>query len=248
MRLIVGISGASGVILGYEMLKALKLLPDCEVHLVVTEGAVKNFECETDLTVQDVCTLADVVHSNKNMAASISSGSFKTDGMIVIPCSMKTVAGIAAGYTDNLLLRSADVCLKEGRKVVIVPREMPLSRLHLRNIKEAADYGCVVVPPMLTFYNGSNSVEKQMQHIIGKVLMQFGIDYKHFVAWIGVVLYAGNVFLLWSGYDHFSAQHHHDRQTFRRLLHPTNIRPTDSSNGFKLPYNIRPECPKLGSL
>ena len=194
MRLIVGISGASGVILGYEMLKALKLLPDCEVHLVVTEGAVKNFECETDLTVQDVCTLADVVHSNKNMAASISSGSFKTDGMIVIPCSMKTVAGIAAGYTDNLLLRSADVCLKEGRKVVILPREMPLSRLHLRNIKEAADYGCVVatpttirivVPPMLTFYNGSNSVEKQMQHIIGKVLMQFGIDYKHFVAWKG---------------------------------------------------------------
>lgn len=185
MRLIVGISGASGVILGYEMLKALKLLPDCEVHLVVTEGAVKNFECETDLTVQDVCTLADVVHSNKNMAASISSGSFKTDGMIVIPCSMKTVAGIAAGYTDNLLLRSADVCLKEGRKVVILPREMPLSRLHLRNIKEAADYGCIVVPPMLTFYNGSNSVEKQMQHIIGKVLMQFGIDYKHFVAWKG---------------------------------------------------------------
>lgn len=175
MRLIVGISGASGVILGYEMLKALKLLPDCEVHLVVTEGAVKNFECETDLTVQDVCALADVVHSNKNMAASISSGSFKTDGMIVIPCSMKTVAGIAAGYADNLLLRSADVCLKEGRKVVIVPREMPLSRLHLRNIKEASDYGCVVVPPMLTFYNGSNSVEKQMQHIIGKVLMQFGI-------------------------------------------------------------------------
>lgn len=88
------------------------------------------------------------------MAASISSGSFKTDGMIVIPCSMKTVAGIAAGYTDNLLLRSADVCLKEGRKVVIVPREMPLSRLHLRNIKEAADYGCVVVPPMLTFTMG----------------------------------------------------------------------------------------------
>ena len=146
MRLIVGISGASGVILGYEMLKALKLLPDCEVHLVVTEGAVKNFECETD-----VCALADVVHSNKNMAASISSGSFKTDGMIVIPCSMKTVAGIAAGYADNLLLRSADVCLKEGRKVVIVPREMPLSRLHLRNIKEASDYGCVVVPPMISF-------------------------------------------------------------------------------------------------
>ena len=185
MRLIVGISGASGVILGYEMLKALKLLPDCEVHLVVTEGAVKNFECETDLTVQDVCALADVVHSNKNMAASISSGSFKTDGMIVIPCSMKTVAGIAAGYADNLLLRSADVCLKEGRKVVIVPREMPLSRLHLRNIKEAADYGCVVVPPMLTFYNCPENIGDIADHVLGKALMQFDIIPPGFRPWGG---------------------------------------------------------------
>ncbi len=185
MRLIVGISGASGVILGYEMLKALKQLTACEIHLVYTEGAVKNFSCETNIAIDDLRALADVVHDNKNMAASISSGSFKTDGMIIIPCSMKTVAGIAAGYATNLLLRAADVCLKENRRVVIVPREMPLSRIHLRNIKEAADYGCIVVPPMLTFYNGANSVEKQMQHIIGKVLMQFGIDYRHFVAWKG---------------------------------------------------------------
>lgn len=185
MRLIVGISGASGVVLGYEMLKALKTLPDCEVHLVITAGAVKNFQCETELTIPQVCALADVVHDNKNMAASISSGSFKTDGMIVVPCSMKTVAGIAAGYADNLLLRSVDVCLKESRRVVLVPREMPLSRIHLRNIKEAADYGCLIVPPLLTFYNGSNSVEKQMQHIIGKILMQFGIDYQRFVPWKG---------------------------------------------------------------
>lgn len=185
MRLIVGISGASGVVLGYEMLKALKQLPDCEVHLVYTEGAVKNFACETSISIENLCAMADVVHDNKNMAASISSGSFKTDGMIIIPCSMKTVAGIAAGYATNLLLRATDVCLKENRRVVIVPREMPLSRIHLRNIKEAADYGCVVVPPMLTFYNGSDSVEKQMQHIIGKVLMQFGIEYKQFVAWKG---------------------------------------------------------------
>ena len=185
MRLIVGISGASGVILGYEMLKALKLIPDCEVHLVVSEGAVKNFECETDLTVQDVCALADVVHSNKNMAASISSGSFVTDGMIIIPASMKTVAGIASGFAENLLLRAADVCLKENRRVVLVPREMPLSRIHLRNFKECADNGCVIVPPMLTFYNGSDSLEQQIDHIIGKILMQFGIEYKKFVAWRG---------------------------------------------------------------
>lgn len=108
--------------------------------------------------------------------------------MIVIPCSMKTVAGIVSGYADNLLLRAVDVCLKEGRKVVIVPREMPMGRIHLRNIHEAADYGCVVVPPVLTFYNGADTIEKQINHIIGKILMQFGIfgiDYKQFIAWDG---------------------------------------------------------------
>ncbi|WP_019554969.1 UbiX family flavin prenyltransferase [Propionispira raffinosivorans] len=186
MRLIVGISGASGVIMGYYMLKALKQIPEIEVHLVITEGATKNFECETDLTINEVTVLADVVHSNINMAANISSGSFKTAGMIIIPCSMKTVSGIASGFATNLLLRVADVCIKECRKVVIVPREMPMSRIHLRNIKEAADCGCIVIPPLLTFYNGSNSVEKQIHHIIGKILMQFDIDYKEFVAWEGV--------------------------------------------------------------
>lgn len=185
MRLIVGISGASGVIMGYYMLKALKQIPEIEVHLVVTEGAAKTFECETDLTINEVIALADVVHSNINMAANVSSGSFKTDGMIIIPCSMKTVSGIASGFATNLLLRAADVCIKEERKVVIVPREMPMSRIHLRNIKEAADYGCIVIPPVLTFYNGSNSVEKQIHHIIGKILMQFGVDYRDFVAWKG---------------------------------------------------------------
>ncbi|MDR2006310.1 MAG: UbiX family flavin prenyltransferase [Acidaminococcales bacterium] len=185
MRLIIGISGASGVIMGYELLKALQSVPDCEKHLVITEGAVKNFACETNLGIDEIAALADYNHDNKNMAASISSGSFKTDGMIVVPCSMKTVAGIAAGFAGNLLLRAADVCLKESRRVVIVPREMPLSRIHLRNIKEAADSGCIVIPPMLTFYNGANSVEKQVQHIIGKIFMQFGIVYDKFTAWEG---------------------------------------------------------------
>jgi 4-hydroxy-3-polyprenylbenzoate decarboxylase len=184
-RLIVGISGASGVILGYEVLKALRLIQDCEVHLVISDGGARNFECETSLSLEDVHALADVVHHNRNMAASISSGSFKTNGMIVVPCSMKTVAGIASGYTDNLLLRAVDVCLKESRRVVIVPREMPLSRLHLRNIKEAADYGCIVVPPLLTFYNNANTLQKQTDHIIGKIFMQFGIDYSKFVSWKG---------------------------------------------------------------
>ena len=186
MRLIVGISGASGVIMGYHMLKILKQIPKMEIHLIISEGAAKTFECETNLTIDKVTFLADIVHDNKNLAAIISSGSFKTDGMIIIPCSMKTVSGIASGFATNLLLRAADVCIKEGRKVVIVPREMPLSRIHLRNIKKAADYGCIVIPPMLTFYNDSNSIEKQLHHIFGKILMQFDIDYKEFVVWEGM--------------------------------------------------------------
>jgi len=185
MRLIVGISGASGVILGYELLRALRRIPECEVHLVVSSGAERNFACETSLSMADVRSLAHTVHDNHNLAASISSGSFVTAGMIVAPCSMKTAAGIASGYSDNLLLRAADVCLKENRRVVIAPREMPLSRVHLRNIKEAADCGCVIIPPMLTFYNGADTLQKQTDHIIGKILMQFGIDYREFVPWAG---------------------------------------------------------------
>jgi 4-hydroxy-3-polyprenylbenzoate decarboxylase len=185
LRLIVGISGASGVIMGWYLLRALHEMPEVKTHLIITEGASVTFPYETELSLAEVCAFADVVHDNHDMAASISSGSYETDGMIIIPCSMKTVAGIVSGYTDDLLLRAADVCLKEGRKVVIVPREMPMSRIHLRNIKEAADYGCCVVPPVLTFYNGADTVEKQIQHIIGKVLMQFHLHSRDFVPWQG---------------------------------------------------------------
>lgn len=185
MRLIVGISGASGVVLGYHMLKALKAYPECETHLVISEGAKVTFGLETELKIEDVEKLADVVHDNKNLAASISSGSFKTDGMIVIPCSMKTLAGVAAGYAENLLIRSVDVCLKENRKVVLVPREMPFGKVHIRNLKEVSDLGCLIVPPMLTFYNNPQTIEEQINHIIGKVLMQFGLDHKKFIGWKG---------------------------------------------------------------
>lgn len=185
MRIIVGISGASGVILGYYMLKALKSYPECEVHLVITKGAEKTFELETDLKIEDVEKMADFVHSDSNLAASISSGSFKTDGMIVIPCSMKTLSGIAHGYAENLLVRAVDVCLKENRKVVIVPREMPFGKIHIKNMLEVSDLGCTIIPPVLTFYNNPQSTEEQINHIIGKILMQFGFDYKKFIAWEG---------------------------------------------------------------
>jgi 4-hydroxy-3-polyprenylbenzoate decarboxylase len=185
MRIIVGITGASGVILGYHLLKALKAYPECETHLIITDGAKGTFKMETHLNISEVEALADVVHDNGNLGASIASGSFKTDGMIVIPCSMKTLSGIATGYAENLLIRAADVCLKENRRVVLVPREMPFGKVHIKNLKEASDLGCVMIPPVLTFYNFAQTVEEQINHIIGKILMQFGLDYENFVVWKG---------------------------------------------------------------
>lgn len=129
--------------------------------------------------------LADVCYPPEDLAAAISSGSFYTDGMIVAPCSMKTLSAIANGYSDSLLIRAADVCIKECRKVVLMPREMPLSRIHLRNMSLAAEAGCVIIPPMLTFYNGSKSVDDMINHALGKALMQFGIVPPGFQSWRG---------------------------------------------------------------
>lgn len=186
MRIIVGISGATGVQMGVRLLEVLRDFPDVETHLVVSKGAIRTFECETDLSLDEVCQLADHVHDDSNLAACISSGSFKTDGMIVLPCSMKSLAGIANGYAENLLQRSVDVCLKENRRVVLVPREMPLGKIHLRNMLECADLGCTIVPPMLTFYSHYPTVEDQVDHIIGKILMQFGLDYSRMKPWQGI--------------------------------------------------------------
>ncbi|HCX62127.1 MAG TPA: aromatic acid decarboxylase [Clostridiales bacterium] len=185
MRIIVGISGASGVILGFHMLLALKEHPEIEIHLIITEGAKTTFNYEANITIEEVEGLADYVHKNNNLAASISSGSFKTDGIIILPCSMKTLSGIANGYAENLLIRAADVCLKENRRVVLVPREIPLSKIHLRNLMEANDLGCTIIPPMLTFYNNAKTVDEQINHIIGKILMQFGLEFTKFNPWNG---------------------------------------------------------------
>jgi 4-hydroxy-3-polyprenylbenzoate decarboxylase len=187
MRIIIGISGATGVIMGYKLLQILRDVPDCETHLVLTEGALKNFMLETKISIDDVKKLAHFCYDNKNMAAAISSGSFKTDGMIVMPCSMKSLSGIANGYASTLLVRAVDVCLKENRKVVIVPREMPLGKIHIKNMAAAADLGCSIIPPMLTFYNSPDNLEDQVIHVIGKVLMQFNIDVKRFKAWKGAM-------------------------------------------------------------
>ena len=139
MRLIVGMTGASGVVLGVELLKRLREIDSVETHLVMTTGAELTLRDETELDIADVRSLADFFYDVKQMDASIASGSFRADGMIVVPCSMKTLAGIASGYSENLLLRAVDVCLKENRKLVFVLREMPFSRIHLRNMLEVED-------------------------------------------------------------------------------------------------------------
>lgn len=182
-RLIVGITGASGVTMGFELLRVLRELPEVETHLIMTGSAEETFRHETRIPPGAVKEMADRTYDNGDMAARISSGSFWTEGMIILPCSMKTAAGIASGFSANLLLRAADVCLKERRRLVLVPREMPLSSIHLRNLKELADAGAVILPPMLTFYNGADTVEKQVRHILGKILMQFGIPMAGFSPW-----------------------------------------------------------------
>lgn len=181
-RIIVGVSGASGVIMARTLLHALREA-DCETHLVVTDAARETWKLETDLPLSELDALADAVYAPGDMAAAISSGSFVTDGMIVLPCSMKTLAGVVSGYTDNLLLRAADVCLKEGRRVVLCPREMPLGRVHLRNLLSASELGCVIVPPMLTFYNAPQTLDDQIRHVVGKALLPFGIETGGFVPW-----------------------------------------------------------------
>lgn len=185
MRIILGITGASGVVIGGHLLTVLSQIPACETHLVVTKGARITWELETGRPLDELTTKASFCHDDGNLAAVIASGSFFTDGMIIAPCSMKSLAGIVTGYAENLLIRAADVCLKEGRKLVLVPREMPLGRIHLRNLSAAAELGCAIVPPMLTLYNRPQSMADQINHIVGKILMQFGIAYEKFIPWQG---------------------------------------------------------------
>ena len=182
MRIIVGVTGTTGVEMSYELLLALRRA-GCEVHLIISRDAQMTWDYESRMPLQRMYDLANFVYQEDELDAVISSGSFVTDGMILMPCSMKTLAGIVAGYAETLILRASDVCLKESRKVVLVPREMPLGKIHLRNLKEAADCDCAIVPPMLTFYNGAETVREQVRHVVGKVLLQFGIDYDKFVPW-----------------------------------------------------------------
>ena len=176
MRLIVGITGATGAPFGVRLLELLRDLPDVETHLVMSRWARTTIELETPYTAREVAALADVHHGSGDQAASISSGSFRTDGMIIAPCSMKTLAGIRTGYADGLVGRAADVVLKERRKLVLVPRETPLSEIHLENMLALTRMGAVMVPPMPAFYNHPQCVGDIIDHVAMRVLDQFGIE------------------------------------------------------------------------
>jgi 4-hydroxy-3-polyprenylbenzoate decarboxylase len=175
-RLIVGISGASGVIYGIRLLEVLKAMGGVETHLVMSRYARLNIEIETTYTPQDVEALADVVHSFGNQAAAISSGSFRTDGMVIAPCSMKTLSAIAHSTADSLLARAADVVLKEQRRLVLMPREAPLHVGHCKLLYEAAQLGAVIAPPMPAFYSQPQTIDDLINHSVGRVLDLFGLD------------------------------------------------------------------------
>ena len=183
MRLVIAITGASGVIYAIRALEVLKALK-VETHLIMSEWGEKTVAIETDRTGDQVRSLATRVYDDKNMAAPVSSGSFKVDGMAVIPCSMKTLASIASGFDDTLVSRAAGVCIKESRKVVIVPREAPLSKIHLENMGKLAGIpGVVIMPAMPGFYHRPKTMEDLIDHVVGKVLDQFGIEHDLFNRW-----------------------------------------------------------------
>ncbi|PHM67817.1 3-octaprenyl-4-hydroxybenzoate carboxy-lyase [Xenorhabdus stockiae] len=175
-KLIVGLTGASGAIYGIRLLQVLQPVEGIETHLIISQSARQTLALETDYTLREVQSLADVVHDNRDIAASISSGSFKTSGMVILPCSIKTLSGIVHSYTDGLITRAADVVLKEGRKLVLGVRETPLHLGHLRLMTQAAEIGAVIMPPVPAFYHRPESVQDIVDQTVNRVLDQFDID------------------------------------------------------------------------
>ncbi|ASD60125.1 MULTISPECIES: UbiX family flavin prenyltransferase [Enterobacter] len=186
-RLIVGLSGASGAIYGVRLLQVLRSVAEVETHLVMSQAARQTLSLETDLSLRDVQALADVVHDARDIAASISSGSFKTAGMVILPCSIKTLSGIVNSYTDTLVTRAADVVLKERRPLVLCVRETPLHLGHLRLMTQAAELGAIIMPPVPAFYHRPTSLDDVINQTVNRVLDQFDIDLPEdlFTRWQG---------------------------------------------------------------
>lgn len=185
MRLIVGITGASGAIFGIRALAALQVLK-VESHLILSRWSRVTITRETDYSLEEVERLASVVHQAENQSAAVSSGSFRADGMLIAPCSMKTLAAIRAGYSDTLISRAADVVLKERRRLVLLARESPLSEIHLENMLALARMGVTIFPPVPAFYNRPREVGDLVDYIVGRTLDQFGLEMPGLARWNGL--------------------------------------------------------------
>jgi 4-hydroxy-3-polyprenylbenzoate decarboxylase len=185
-RLIVGLSGSSGLPYGIRLLEILHGLGTHEVHLVMSDAARLNISVETDRRAKEVEALADVVHSVQNISASIASGSFRTEGMIVAPCSMRTLSAIAHSLADNLLVRAADVVLKERRRLALLPRETPLHTGHCKLLYEASQLGAIIFPPVPAFYGRPQTIDDLLDTTAGRVLDLFGIDAGVVKRWTGI--------------------------------------------------------------
>lgn len=186
MRLVIGMTGATGAIFGVRLLQALRGLDGVETHLVMSRWARTTLRLETPYTPADVTALADFSWGPGEQAAPISSGSFRTDGMIIAPCSMKTVAAVRTGYTEGLIGRAADVTLKERRRLVLLARESPLSEIHLENLLALSRMGAVVLPPVPAFYNKPETIDDIVDHVVARTLDQFDLDYAKAKRWSGL--------------------------------------------------------------
>jgi 4-hydroxy-3-polyprenylbenzoate decarboxylase len=184
-RLVVAITGSTGAVYGVRLLEHLRARADFEVHLILSNPAKRTLAEETDLALKDVEALAHVVHDNRDIGASVASGSFRTEGMVVVPCSMKTVSALATGHADTLIARAGDVTLKEGRRLIAVVRETPLHLGHLRQLVALAEIGGVILPPMPAFYNRPRTVDDIVDHTVARILDRLGIAQDLVPEWQG---------------------------------------------------------------
>lgn len=182
IKIVIGFSGASGIIYGIRLLEILHSI-NIQTYLIISEWAKKNIEIETDKTLEYVKSLSSVNYENFKLDASVSSGSFLHDGMVIVPCSMKSLSSIANGYDDTLISRAASVTLKESRKLIIVPRETPLSRIHLENMVKLQEAGAIILPAMPGFYHKPSTIEEIIDHLVGKILDQLNIKHDLFKRW-----------------------------------------------------------------
>ena len=185
-RLIVGMTGATGSIYGLRILETLRSAGGWETHLVVSEAGMLNAWQEYKLARKDIQKLADVVHNVRDVGATIASGSFITEGMVIAPCSMKTLAGVAHAFADNLVTRAADVVLKERRRLVLITREAPLNLAHLRNMAAVTEMGGIIFPPVPAFYSGAKTIDDLVNHTVGRVLDLFGMEHETIRRWQGI--------------------------------------------------------------